>query len=62
MNRKQAIKILDKCAREYIKKRLAFEANLYEKGLATNDRCKKSYDEKKEILEAIAFFNEPVLW
>lgn len=52
MNRQQAIKTIAKCVDYYVKKRLAFDANAYQKGF-DNEHAKKCYLERKKICEAM---------
>ena len=61
MKHAQAIKIIKKCCDYYINKRLAFDANCFERGLMPeeiNPNGKHNSLERKEIREAIKFLED----
>ena len=62
MNKKKAMKILEKCAKDYIHRRLSFDANLFEKNICKDIRCERAFKERKEILEALSYFEQPKLF
>jgi len=47
-----AEKLIRKCVDEYIKKRLAFDANLFEKGMSYTPHSEKCFKEKQRIEQA----------
>ena len=47
------MKILEKVVWYYIRKRLSFNANLYDRGIVKSERTEKDSREKKKVLEAL---------
>lgn len=62
MKHEQAIKIVRKASEYYIQKKLAFDANLFRKGLCDTEHAKNCNHEREKVLEALATLaNQPRL-
>lgn len=59
MKTKAALKTVRKCVDYYIKKRLSFDANLFEKGLIESEHTKRCFEERKKILQAMEILEKP---